>query len=75
MDNLAASYECDTESEVTLLGGVQPGEGTVIFKDGLVCDDSWDLKVFISVVLSEFKPYISHRMQMLYVRNLVILVL
>ena len=42
----AAEYECDEELiEVALYGGPKPGQGTVIFEGGLVCDDSWDLNV------------------------------
>ena len=61
---------CEGESEVTLLGGIQPGEGTVIFRNGLVCDDSWDLKVSVFELVSSLMINFLQRMLILFVGNL-----
>jgi len=39
-----ASFTCGNTSEVELFGGAEPGQGTVLFNRGLVCDDSWDIQ-------------------------------
>jgi hypothetical protein len=32
-------------SEIEIFGGTIPGQGTVLYNGGLVCDDSWDIQV------------------------------
>ena len=44
IDGTAANFKCGNESEVELYGGTHPGEGAVLYKGGLVCDDFWDLE-------------------------------
>ena len=41
----SASYTCGNVSEVEIFGGAFPGQGTVLYNGGLVCDDSWDIQV------------------------------
>ena len=41
----AASFSCEKEAELELFGGSLPGEGHLLFKGGLVCDDFWDIQV------------------------------
>ena len=45
-----AAYTCGDVSEIQLFGGRAPGQGHVLYKGGLVCDDSWDILVGISPI-------------------------
>ena len=39
----AAVVECDGDVGVQLLGGMQADRGHIIYQNGLVCDDDWNV--------------------------------
>lgn len=47
VDSNVASYTCANTSDIQLVGSSEPGQGTVLFKGGLICDDDWDIEVGI----------------------------
>lgn len=45
VESTVATYTCAKISDIQLVGSSEPGQGTVLFKGGLVCDDEWDIEV------------------------------